>query len=269
MFTFKKGQIVVVKKSGLMPTGQFELVDVVSTGQGSYNFKLKDVKSGITITKGQSVVEKVLFTDSDSKLYDDVEELEAGKITGTGKWAEKRVIENVSRSYESPIISEGDVWKKSYLDEDRKDLHIIKMEVKSANSSKPKNQDNLTMNQIRPIKYHVVVAVVSNLSGFTKDCVVYPPDELVRRAITKRGQHTVDALMIVNLTCKPTDEKEFGCSFDELNIYIKKAYLTGLSNDVILSIIEERREDYRKLEVKNKKHAMELGLIPYDVFIGE
>lgn len=255
MFTFKKGQIIVVKKSGLMPSGQFELVDVVSTPQGSYNLRLKDVKSGSTIVKGRSIVESVLRTSNGSELYNDEEELEKGKITGTSKWAEKRVRQIIVKSYKAREVSDGDVWYSFYIDEqDEGSLVLSKIEVKSANSSDTKEKDSYGANQVRPMKYHILVVVVENLNQFDCGFLVYPANKVIQYALKKRGQHTPDSLACCNMSCDVRDAVKFGCNADELEDRIRQAYIEDYFNKnalIFKQIAEDRRSKYESIVVEN------------------
>lgn len=260
MINFKREQIVEVKESGLVRKGVFEVVDVVPTIQGYYNIIIQDIKTEEKIKVGASLLDKALY-----KIYEKGEiEIENGKITNTSEWAEEEVIKNVRYAFRSKSVKDGDVWKRFYInEEDPNSLVTAKIEVKSANSSciskNRKNNKALTLNQIRPIKYHIIVAVVHNLLGFSKDCVVYPANYIIRTSLNKKGQHSRDSLMVVNRMCKPEDQEKFGCSFDELSGRIKEAYLEADADLEVKKIVEKRDKLYDIIEEENMENYRRLN----------
>ncbi len=265
---FEKGQFIKIKNSTSLSlkNGKYEVAKVDPTEQGSANISLIRIKGKTkepVPRMGKSLIERIINESEGSRLYTTEESTDG--ITGSSEWAENLVIKNIHRAGVAHDNSDGDVWKRFYI----KDvLHTIKIEVKSSKLT-TKNMDHYQVNQVRPMKYHVLVIVVSNLSGFEGDCIVYPASYVAKTAFSRMGQHTVDAVAVWAFQCKPSHEEKFGCSFGELNDSVKDAYLkdhVSKEGIEIKSCINKRVDHYYNYILpENRKWATMFGTKSYDI----
>ncbi|KKN40626.1 hypothetical protein LCGC14_0731410 [marine sediment metagenome] len=265
---FEEGQFMKIKNSTSLSlkNGKYEVVKVEPTMQGSANIFLVGIKGKIKEPiprMGKSLIERIINESKGSMLYTPKESIDG--ITGSSEWAENLVIKNIPRAGAAHDKSDGDVWKRFYIEDV---LHTIKIEVKSSKEI-TKNMDHYQVNQVRPMKYHVLVIVVSNLSGFKSDCVVYPASHIAKTAFSKMGQHTVDAVAVWSFQCKPSHEEKFGCSFGELNDSVKDAYLKDHVSEKGMEIkfcINKRVDHYHNYILpENRKWAAMCGTKSYDI----
>lgn len=180
-------------------------------------------------------------------------------IGGTAKWSEIRICEYVpnsrlidgqTRDMVPDYQKNGDIV---VIVETPEGNYIIVIEVKSS-SKEEKPYKNLTMNQVRAMKYMVLIAVVSNIEKYGVDCVVYPPDYVVERGATHRGQHTPDGVCVQNWQPTKDEVARFGCTFSEVHDRIIKAHKRGEENLKAKTFAENRRKLYDKIEEENRNY---------------
>ncbi len=266
---FEKGQAIRIKNSTSLSLkdGRYEIAKVEPTTQGSANIFLSMIK-GTTKEQlpkiGKSLIERIINESKGSRLYTTKESTDG--ITGSSEWAENLVIKNISRAGTAHNKSDGDVWKRFYIEDD---IHTMKMEVKSSKTN-TKNMNHYQVNQVRPMKYHILIVVVSNLSGFENDCIVYPASYIAKVAFSKMGQHTPDAVAVWSFQCKPSHERRFGCNLDELDGRVEDAYLEDHISDegkrIKLCVNKRMDHYYNYILPENRRLAAEFGTRSYDIF---
>ena len=139
-------------------------------------------------------------------------------IGGTAKWSERKLCEYLPSDF---CVIRDNLEVKSILSEAWKNGDLcnldgsICIEVKSTKSeeSLPKN---FMMNQIRPMKYMVLVAVVHNMHKYGVDCIVYPPNYIIRKCLVRRGQATPDGIASVSFPPTLSEAEKFWCTFNEV-----------------------------------------------------
>jgi len=167
-------------------------------------------------------------------------------ITASSKWAENRVIAHV----------DGE------LPEDRNECDVriplgatingrdyITIEVKSKISPKQFDSTSYTANQVRPFKFNVLVVVTENISTFDCDCLVYSAVDVMKKVLPNLGQHTKDSMVCANMTVRPSDAEEFGCSFHELRDRVIEAFMVDYTSD---------RGEFARYEIARRKREYEL-----------
>ena len=173
-------------------------------------------------------------------------------IGGTGKWSERKVMCYLPESCVTEKPVDGDIiWEN------------IDIEVKSTRNSDGNTKDGkLTANQLRPMRYKVVVAVVENLPYYGVDCIVFSPDYFVKFFLTHKGQSVPDGLASSNHKLTIAEAGLFGCSFQELPQKIREAYEQGNSKKELKEFAQKRVELYEDLVNINKEFDNKLNEVP-------
>jgi len=167
-------------------------------------------------------------------------------ITDSSKWAENKVIKYVNGALpqdrnECDVVIPLDV---PVAGRDR-----ITIEVKSKISSKRFDEISYTANQVRAFKYNVLVVVTENIAPFECDCLVYSAVDVMKKVLPNFGQHTRDSMVCANITVRPSDAEEFGCSFQDLRDRVVEAFMVDYTSD---------KGVFAKYEIARRKREYEL-----------
>jgi hypothetical protein len=171
------------------------------------------------------------------KLFDSIfylEEIMSG-ITHEGKWLENLAVEKISNASFAKKHEKCDI----IIDYKNNDGYPekIKLECK-------KN----TPNQTRPINYNILFYV--EVYQFNKNglCYIIPAHQLVYNCLSKRGQHTPDALMCYNpgLGIFNSQWKKYCCHLDDVERKIIECHRIdhSLETKEIRDFCEKRRSLY-------------------------
>ncbi len=174
---------------------------------------------------------------------------------GTGKWAEEQLMEDITGSHDDINTEIGDVQ-----------FGDIIIEVKSTGHREPVFKDpskklcdhKIHLNQIRPMKYNVLVVYTGHISRYGCDYIVYSPDDVVRTALSLKGHHIKDSLQCVARDATYPDAVRYGCSAEEVKDRVVDAWIKGEKNLCAKKMASEalrkskedvQKENLRKLEV--------------------
>jgi len=138
--------------------------------------------------------------------------------------------------------------------------NIIKIEVKAG-----ENDKKITLNQIRACKYLVLIGIVTNKPYYDCDFLVYPPDVIIERALSRRGQATYNALASFNMGAQKYDVRDFGCSAKELPEKVVAAYEQGernhlMKNRAMNSIMYEEFKPIAAIQIHKRLIKGEFGV---------
>ena len=184
-----------------------------------------------------------------------IKKVEIGKISSTGKWAEKLVM-SLTGGFKTKKSKKGDVEVPIDAVTD------ITVEVKSKSSAIVyEDEYKYTCNQVRSISMNPLVVATVNIPKFGCDFLVIPAIEVMKKVLLKRGQHVrYDAMSCANLVVYASDSEQYGCSSEDLYRKIKDAYFHTINHDHYDLVLFEI-ESHRRMEKMVEENNIALGEI--------
>ena len=165
-------------------------------------------------------------------------------ITNSGKTTEQKIIDS------SPSIKDNK--DKSAKGKAKGDFIVTIGNTEYYGESKKK-----TWNQTRPYKYLVGVGYDPKEDIW----IVIPPDDIVKIALEKQGQHTPNPFVCVGLgETKSKKFKKYRCTYAELPNKIFSAIKQGENNHTIKKAMLDLKDKMEQRVKEDKDHLRKLLL---------